>query len=159
MSNGMHWTEAEYAAYLGRRPQEAGPAARPHGYEEQEQRALLLWADTLAVAQEPRLAWLYHTPNGGKRSKATAGRLKAMGVKAGVPDLHLPVPSRGYHGLWLEMKASGQHPTPAQVHWLESLATQGHCCGVYTTWHKAAEHLCWYLEREDLASAITEGTP
>lgn len=33
----------------------------------------------------PRCMW-WHTPNGGARSKRTAGRLKAMGVRAGVPD-------------------------------------------------------------------------
>lgn len=32
------------------------------------------------------LEW-FHVPNGGKRSKAQAGIFKAMGVKAGVPDL------------------------------------------------------------------------
>jgi hypothetical protein len=158
MTHGMHWTDAEYAAYLGRRPQATRPSyALSHDYEEQEQRALLRWADALAASQEPRLAWLYHIPNGGARSKATAGRLKAMGVKAGVPDLHLPVPSRGYHGTWLEMKAPGQRPTLHQWHWLEDLRTRGYHTGIYTTWHAAAAHLCWYLERDDLAQRL-EGT-
>lgn len=34
---------------------------------------------------EPWLVW--HTPNGGGRSKAEAGILKALGVMAGMPDL------------------------------------------------------------------------
>jgi hypothetical protein len=38
-------------------------------------------------------------PNGGARSKATAGRLKAEGVTPGVPDLFIPE-----WRLWIEMK-------------------------------------------------------
>lgn len=40
----------------------------------------------LEHALSPDISW-WHTPNGGKRSKAEAGRFKAMGVKAGIPDL------------------------------------------------------------------------
>ena len=126
----------------------------PHDREEQEQRALIRWVETIALSREPRLAWLYHVPNGGKRGKAAAGRLKAMGTRAGVPDLHLPVASRGYHGTWLELKAPGKHPSPVQQHWLKGLAAQGQHVGVYTTWLTAAQHLCWYLERDDLATGL-----
>lgn len=38
-----------------------------------------------AALPKPWLVW--HTPNGGGRSKAEAGILKAMGVLAGMPDL------------------------------------------------------------------------
>lgn len=47
--------------------------------EEAEQRALAQWLDL------HRILWC-HVPNGGQRSKAVAGKLKAAGVKAGVPD-------------------------------------------------------------------------
>ena len=46
----------------------------------------------------PELVLLYHIPNGGKRDAQTAISLKRQGVKAGVPDLHLPVARGGYHG-------------------------------------------------------------
>lgn len=36
----------------------------------------------------------FHVPNGGGRSKAEAGILKAMGVLAGVPDLFVLGPDR-----------------------------------------------------------------
>lgn len=48
--------------------------------EEAEQRALAQWLDL------HRILWC-HVPNGGQRSKAVAGKLKAAGVKAGVPDV------------------------------------------------------------------------
>ena len=42
---------------------------------------------------------IHAIPNGGARSKATAGRLKAEGVVSGVPDLFVPA-----WRLWIEMK-------------------------------------------------------
>ena len=48
--------------------------------EEAEQRALAQWLDL------HKILWC-HVPNGGQRSKAVAGKLKAAGVKAGVPDV------------------------------------------------------------------------
>lgn len=44
-------------------------------------------ADYLAIALPDRMGvvW-FHVPNGGRRNKREAGRLKRMGVKAGVPD-------------------------------------------------------------------------
>jgi hypothetical protein len=32
-------------------------------------------------------AFYFHCPNGGKRSKAEGGIFKALGVRAGMPDL------------------------------------------------------------------------
>jgi hypothetical protein len=42
---------------------------------------------------------VFAIPNGGKRGKMEAGRLKAEGVLAGVHDLHIPSLK-----LWIEMK-------------------------------------------------------
>ncbi len=54
------------------------------------------------------IAW-YAVPNGGNRGKAEAGRFRAEGVRAGVPDLVFPFPNAGWHGLYLEMKAPAPH--------------------------------------------------
>jgi len=43
-----------------------------------------------ASLPKPWITW--HTPNGGGRSKAEAGILKAMGVLAGMPDLFVMGP-------------------------------------------------------------------
>jgi len=42
---------------------------------------------------------IFAVPNGGARSKATAGRLKVEGVVPGIPDLFVPE-----WKLWIEMK-------------------------------------------------------
>lgn len=71
--------------------------------EAQEQMTLFSWA-AMQSGKYPELNLLYHVPNGGSRHKAEAGRLRAEGVKAGVPDLCLPVARGQYHGLYIELK-------------------------------------------------------
>ena len=67
--------------------------------ESGHQEAIIEWC-AWNMQQYPELELLYHVPNGGKRDKATAAVLKRQGVKAGVPDLVLPVARCGYHGLY-----------------------------------------------------------
>ena len=71
--------------------------------EDTEQIAVISWAQW-NMQRYPELELLHHVPNGGSRNKAEAVKLKQMGVKAGVPDLHLPVPKAEYCGLYIEMK-------------------------------------------------------
>ena len=59
----------------------------------------------------PVLRWIFAIPNGGKRHPATAVKLKAEGVKAGVWDIFVPVAmgdrQSGYSvqsGMFIEMK-------------------------------------------------------
>src|SRR3954468_8147695 len=57
--------------------------------------------------------WLWwHVPNGELRTSATGALLKRMGVKAGVPDLHLLSPDGVFHVL--ELKRKGEKPTSLQ---------------------------------------------
>ena len=63
---------------------------RLRSYEEAEQAAIFEWAE-YEKRKYPELELLYHVPNGGKRDAKTAAILKRCGVKAGVPDLVLPV--------------------------------------------------------------------
>jgi hypothetical protein len=114
------------------------------GSEHGEQRALFAWAIMaerygFEVANDDRaygaerdalltergwgqpaveLKWLHAIPNGGLRDKVTAGKLKAEGVKRGIPDVFLPLvqmkaPQHGrfgcprsvnFAGLYIEMK-------------------------------------------------------
>ena len=78
------------------------------GSEHAEQTALFCWAALPEVrAEYPVLELMFAIPNGGERNKIVAGNLKAEGVKAGVLDIFLPVPSKGWHGLFIEMKVAG----------------------------------------------------
>lgn len=97
--------------------------------EEQEQIALAQFLDLYL----PPYSWC-HVPNGGMRHKATAGKLKAQGVKAGVPDVliftHFWFELHEYSGLAIELKRVkvGQVSVD-QERWLASLALKG--------WHTA----------------------
>jgi len=87
------------------------------------------WA-TLQSGAFPELELLYAIPNGGHRNKATAGKLKAEGVKSGVPDLHLPIARGGYHSLYVEMKKPPEggkgRLSPTQIWWRDRLIDEGH---------------------------------
>ena len=70
---------------------------------------------------------LFAVPNGGARSKATAGMLKAEGVVAGVADLILLKPqylhltdeyeAETYHALCVEMKTATGRQSVEQIKW------------------------------------------
>ena len=97
--------------------------------EDEEQIAVMSWA-ALMEGRYPELRLLHHIPNGGKRGKREAAVFKAMGVKAGVPDLFLPCAREGYHGLYVEMKALDGRPSKTQLEMLKALSGQGYRCVV-----------------------------
>ena len=72
-------------------------------------------AALLEVAAPLHVLW-WHTPNGEKRDRVTAAILKAMGTKAGVPDLLLYDCHTGYLHC-IEVKAPGGYMTDAQRGW------------------------------------------
>lgn len=115
--------------------------------EELEQTWLIQWA-TMLSSQHKELALLHHIPNGGLRSKSEAKRLKAAGVKSGVPDLCLPVARQGYHGLYMELKAGKGKATASQKQWLDSLNNQGYKAIICYGWIEGAKELADYLNIE-----------
>lgn len=92
--------------------------------EHREQVAVVAWA-RYAAARVPCLGLLFAIPNGGRRDKATAGRLKAEGVRAGMPDLCLPVPRGGACALWIEMKTETGRLSEAQRETADALRAEG----------------------------------
>jgi hypothetical protein len=113
--------------------------------ETDEQQAIFTWAAYNGV-RFPELEFLYHVPNGGKRTKATAGRLKAEGVKSGVPDINLDVPRRGFHGLRIELKrVKGGKQEETQKRWIAGLTVNGYCARFCKGWKEAVDLITWYL--------------
>lgn len=83
-----------------------------------EQREFVKW-----FRQTFRDVRIFAIANGGARSKATAGRLKAEGVASGVPDLFVPA-----WRLWIEMKrAKGGSLSSEQKDWIAYLESVGYC--------------------------------
>lgn len=112
--------------------------------ESQEQCALFEWA-AYNLGNKPELKLMFHVPNGGWRKPREAARLKREGVKPGVPDVCLPVPKGMYHGLWIEMKAKGNYPTPEQRIWLKNLNLQGYYAVCCHCWEEAKNVIENYL--------------
>lgn len=114
--------------------------------EDVEQTQLFAWAN-FARGKYPELTLMYHIPNGGKRSKAEAVRFKAQGVKAGVPDICLPVPRGKYHGLYIELKrVKGGRVSAAQEEYIDALRKQGYRVEVCFGMEQARDVIVEYLE-------------
>jgi hypothetical protein len=107
-------------------------------------KAVVEWADRQAAAS-PDLALLFHPPNGGSRHIAEATKLKAMGVRKGVPDLLLPVPRADKSGLALELKSPSGRLRPTQAWWLDQLQGQAWAVAVAWTFSEARHVIQQYL--------------
>lgn len=116
------------------------------GTEEAHQTALFCWAAIEAQAQRhPELRLLFAIPNGGLRDKITAAKLKAQGVKSGVPDMMLPVRRGAYNGLFIELKKTGGAASTDQKSWLSLLASNGYATRLCVGWEMARDTILEYL--------------
>lgn len=113
-------------------------------YEAAEQSTLIDWS-MHCHGKHPELDLLFHIPNGGSRNKREAANLKRQGVKSGVPDLFLPVPRGGYHGLFIELKYGKNKPTDAQRKWAAALNEQGYMAVVCYGFEDARDTIEKYL--------------
>lgn len=109
--------------------------------EHDEQRALVEYLEAVGAVY-------YAIPNGGYRTKAEAAKLKAEGVRKGVPDLCVPIARGGYHSLYIEMKRTdgvASDVSDEQYKWVMSLREQGMaafaCFGV----DNAIACVDWYM--------------
>lgn len=89
---------------------------------------------------------LFAIPNGGLRNVIVAKKLKAEGVKAGVADLFLAMPSNKYHGLFIEMKKEkGGVQSQAQKDFQLEVEKQGYKYFLAHGWEKAAQAINDYI--------------
>lgn len=130
------------SAYRNMRPPRKPRVEREHF----EQKALFDWA-TKQSGKTPELALLFAIPNGGHRNKAVAVKLKAEGVRAGVPDICLPVACGKYHGLYIELKAEGGRASDSQRSWMAALAAQSYRVHLCIGWHAARRVIEEYLRQ------------
>lgn len=79
-----------------------------------------------SLAYRPYYLLLHHSPNGGKRNAIEAAKFKAMGVRAGFPDLILCVARGKYHGLFVELKTAKGRQTDNQKYFQKALEAQGY---------------------------------
>lgn len=68
---------------------------------------------------------LFAIPNGGHRAIGVARKLKAEGVRAGVPDYFLAVATGGFSGLFIELKSETGYASDAQLEMFNLFRAQG----------------------------------
>lgn len=93
----------------------------------------------------PTIPW-FAIPNGGHRHPIVAAKLKAEGVKAGVPDICIAVPRLPFHGLFIELKRKKNGAvSPAQKEMLGTLEKHGYKCVVAKGADQAIDAVKSYL--------------
>ena len=117
------------------------PRKKPGHPESELQRACVRWFRL----QYPGVLF-FHIPNGGKRNAREAARFKAEGVVPGIPDLFLAEARHGFHGLFIEMKAGKNRPTPEQADAMQMLSASGYLCAVCYTFEAFKELTDNYLK-------------
>jgi hypothetical protein len=62
-----------------------------------------------------KMILIFAVPNAAKRSWQLANMLRAEGMVSGIPDLIVAYPSKGFHGLYIEMKTVKGKPSDEQI--------------------------------------------
>lgn len=116
---------------------------------EHQEQTILFQKIAIEAETKPELALLFAIPNAGAGAqRGQAGKMKAEGVKPGVPDVCLPVARGGYHGLFIEMKTRlGGFASPDQRKWLAALKAQGYYTTVCHGYDIAFQVLMHYINQ------------
>lgn len=107
--------------------------------------------DAIATGNDilvPQLKWLHAIHNQGREAgeagKIRGANAKAEGVKAGVWDMFLPVPTT-YAGFYLELKVGKNTTSPVQNEFGEDMRAVGYATEVAWGWLEARNKLLAYL--------------
>jgi len=110
-----------------------------------EQAKVVAWARA-NENNYPYLWMLHNSLNGVKLSKTQAGKAKASGMLSGVPDLFLPLPKNGHHGLYIEMKSEKGRLTENQQWFLSNAESLGYKTAVCYSANEAIKRIEDYYE-------------
>ena len=97
---------------------------------------------------DSRLQGAFAIPNGFLDTKGKRIRAWEEGILSGVPDVFIPWPSKGHHGLFLEFKAQGGRVTKAQEDFLNLVRPRGYKAQVVYGLREGLQALKDYLEGE-----------
>lgn len=114
--------------------------------EESDIQATFFQCLKLNERRVPELRFFFHVPNGGLRDEITGAFLKKQGVKPGVLDCFLPIPRKGFYGLWIEFKTIRGDTSDEQKIWIAFLESQNYLVYVLTDWQEAVRLTSDYLD-------------
>ena len=109
--------------------------------EHDSQVAFFRWAAHQGI---PGLDQIHAIPNGGFRHPSVAAKLKAEGVKSGVPDVYWPLARGAFIGLAIEFKYADAGPSKEQRERITRLQNDGWCVCVCWDWRAAARTVQGY---------------
>ncbi len=92
---------------------------------------------------------IYSVPNGGFRNKVEAKIMRAEGIISGIPDLCIPVPRKGYHGLYIEMKFGKNKLSDNQIQIIAKLEAEGYKCDVCYSLEQFMNSVNTYFKEHD----------
>lgn len=114
--------------------------------EAQHQMAFIKWSQQPQIREKwPELKLMYHIPNERKCTPQQGRMFRLMGVRRGVPDLHLPVARGLYHSLYIEMKRPGERTSDDQDWWQAELMRKGNAVMTCWGWEDAVRAIEWYF--------------
>ena len=114
--------------------------------EDTEQMQIINYCNSMS-AYVPEYAMIYHIPNEGKRKNGA--KLKRIGLRKGIPDLCLPVPKIGFHGLYIELKKdASKKASKEQKEWLFKLEQQGYAVSICFGANEAINLITAYMNSD-----------
>ena len=129
------------------------PKARPKSKDSEDWTERQIQCAIASVLDRLGVLWL-HVPNEGKRDRIQGARLRAMGLKSGVPDILIleSAPNKpNVRGVAIELKRKkGGRLSENQTNWLESLRRRGFhavVCKGYQSAIKELEELGFLKEK------------
>ena len=126
----------------------------PKSEEHLIQSSVIKWARVMSV-RYPELDLLYAIPNGGARDVITGARLKAEGVKPGIPDLCLPVARGGFNAAYIEIKTETGRISDKQADVIAKLTRFGNKVAICRSAQDAIDTIMEYVKGQ----LTTEGEP
>lgn len=120
--------------------------------EHSQQAALFCWAAD-NCGQYPPLGFMFAVPNGFYGDSGQKAKMKAEGLRTGVPDVMLPYPvyrsiylNLMYHGLFIEMKVKKNKADVDQIKYISYLRSSNYYVAICYNWEEARDTLIAYLE-------------
>lgn len=125
--------------------------------EHQEQVSLFRWL-AFNAKMHPVLDLAFKITNEGTANPRRGAWNKAEGIKKGIPDIFLPVPTMMsgcmQHGLFIEMKSAKGRLSPEQKDKGMRLLAQGYDVAVCYSWTEAAKKIADYLGLPELKRGL-----
>jgi hypothetical protein len=113
--------------------------------EYQEQCLIFEWAQA-ASGKYPELKYMFATLNGVRLPIGLAKKAKKQGNKRGVPDIILPVSTKKFKGLFIELKAGAGRASKEQRQYITFLTEQGYFADIRFGAKEAIDLIVDYLE-------------